>query len=888
MNNQKPTPPAWADRFLSWFCSDELIEEIQGDLHEAYYRRLESQGPRQAKKMFIKDVFRFFRPYAFEKYSRAKQFLPMFNNYFKIAFRNIMHRKSFTGINLFGLAIGVATVMLIGLYLRHEWTYDQQTPSHEQVYRLMNKYREQTYTPMRFLAYAGSSRDTQMRLINHLQGYEDVEIATHFVPSQSAIGSGDQFYVEVDNKRFVAENALYTNTGMSFQDVFPQDFIIGTPETAFSNFNKIILTEPLALKWFGTTWRSQELLGKLLTIRDDIFELGGVIKEVPGNVHYDFNFIIHQERIPSWAAYTYVKLRPGKDITRLVQRINNEVDLIYPGYTKDELSKGISAVALSDIHFTDNTLYEIKPIANRAYLNTFAIIGLVILLIIWTNYTNLSVAMYADRQKELGMRKVMGARPQDISLQLLVEAIVLALLCFPISWLILRGALPYFSVLMDVSFPANVVFDPGFLISLLSLLLLTGVLSGLYPALAYGSRSMLRLFGKRLTSFGGIRYLNFRNVLVTTQFIMIVGLLSMTFFIRQQMNLIQNKDLGFEKEGVLYFNIDGAEKYKQLKQELLKLPEIKDVGANGVPGSDMFNQMTYKLKNTEVTLSDGTEQYLDYGLIKTLKIECPDCIQLDQGKDQMFLINQTAAEKLAKIKGVAQRALIGQTLVTEPEWENEEYGFGIPHTIDGIIDDYKYFSLKYANQPLLINVSKEPAYVYNMIVRADTKNWGATISKIEEAYTGIEKVRPFDFNFLESRLAQLYENEQRSEVLLTLLSLVAIILALMGLAGIVSFIAFSRQKEIGIRKVLGASSGSILFKFNKEFILMMGVATLIAMPLALYLASQWLESFAFRIEPRFWVVLLAGICALFLVVVLVSFKAYRAANCQPIEVLRTD
>lgn len=883
-----PTPPKWADRFLVWFCSEALLEEIQGDLYEAYQYRHRHYGRFTADRLYVADVFRFFKPYAFEKYSRAKQFLPMYNNYFKIALRNILHRKSFTAINLLGLTIGISAVLLIGLYLQNEWSYDQATPGQERIYRLMNRYRAQTYTPMRFDDYNNATPEAQLRLLEHVKQYEEVETATHFVPSQSAIGGGDQFFVEFDNRRFVAENALYTNTGQSFQAIFPQEFLLGSPKEAFYGFNRIILTENTAERWFGRNWADQELIGKPLTIRDEVFDLAGVVPDVPDNRHYDFDFIVHQKSIPSWAAYTYLKLQAGASIASVVAQLNRDVDKVYPGYTEDELSKGITAVALKDIHFTADTLYEIKPVANRAYLTTFGLVGLVILLIIWTNYTNLSVAMYADRQKELGMRKVLGARPEDISFQLLAEAVLLALLCFPFCWLTVRMILPFFNELMALELNVDLLLQARTLLCLLGLLLLTGLFSGLYPALVYGSRPSLHLFGKQLIKFSGNRYFNFRNTLLTGQFIMVVGLLSITWFIYQQMEYVRHKDLGFQKEGIIYFNIDGAEKYTKLKTALTAIPEIRSVGANGVPGSEMFNQLTYKIAQTEVTLSDGTEQYMDYGSLKTLGISCEACKQLDAGREQIYVINRTAAEKLAKIKGVEPNELIGATLITEPEWENEENGFGIPHVIDGIIDDFKYFSLKHPNQSHLLTVSSQPGWAYEMLVRADTDNWPATIKKIEQAYETVETVRPFDFNFLEERLDKLYADERRSGILMGSLSLVAVILALMGLAGIVSYIAQGRQKEIGIRKVLGASSGNILITFNKEFGLLMGIATLIALPLALLLAARWLSGFAFRIQPQAWVVLLAGLGALLLVVLLVTIQARRAALKHPVEVLRSE
>lgn len=888
MINETPKPPVWADKFLNWFVAEDLIEEIQGDLHEAHFHRSQEMGRLQADRLFIADVFRFFKPYAFEKYSRAKQFLPMFNNYFKIAFRNILHRKSFTAINLVGLTFGIAAVMLIGFYLQNELTYDQSAPEHERIYRLHNHYRDQVYTCMRFPKYFNTEAKDQVNLLNWLKGNEEVETACHFVPSNSQIGGGDKYYVETDGEQFLAEKVLYTNTGMDFQAVFPQQFLAGSPESAFTGYDKVTITEKLAKQWFGSDWQTRDILGRNLTIRDENYELAAVIANVPGNVHYEFDWIVHQERIPSWAGYTYFKLKPNASVEPLLARLNQDINQIYPGYSEDVLSKGILSIPLADIHFTSDTLYELKPIANKAYLTTFGIVGLIILLIILTNYTNLSIAMYADRQKELGMRKVMGARSMDISLQLLIEAVLLAMICLPLVGLILYDVIPHFNELMQINIDRNLLFSGTSILVLIGVLALTGILSGIYPALAYGGRSMLGLFGKSKKINFNHRYFNFRNALLTAQFIMVIGLLSLTFFIQQQIDFISNKDLGYQKEGIVYFEIDGAEKYEKLENALLQLPEIEAVGANGVPGSAMYNQMTYKLKDTDVTLSDGTQQYLTLGTVKALGIKCEACKLLEEGKEKIFVINQTAAEKLAKIKGVEPQDLINETFVSEPEWENEEYGYGVHQNIDGIIDDYKFFSLKYPNQSLIVEIVAKPSWVYEMIVRADTDNWQATMQKIENEYEKIETVRPFDYAFLEDRINDLYLEERRSGTLMKGLSLVALILAMMGLAGIVSYIAYSRQKEIGIRKVLGASVGDILVNFNKQFSYMTLLATVIALPASIFLASKWLEGFAFQIEPQFWVVILAGLAALILVVSVVTIQARWAARQHPIDVLKVD
>ncbi len=881
-------PPRWADRFLKWYCSDELLEEIQGDLHEAFRYRAQHFGISRARWMFIVDVLKFFKPYSFEKHSRSKQFLPMFDNYLKIAFRNIPKKKGFTALNLVGLSVGITTVLFVSIYLFHETTYDRVHPSSDQIFRLVNHHRDQMYCPMFFDDYYQSSYETQIKLVNKLRSYEEVDDAAHFVPSSSAIGGGDKYYLNVGERRLIVDDILYTNTGPSFQEIFPQKFLLGSPEYAFYRFDNVVLTEEMAIRVYGKDWREQDIIGTEIKISDESFLVGGVIENVQGNVHYTFDLIVHQERIPSWGAYTYIRLAKGSDIEKVVGRLNREVDQVYPGYTEDVLQNGIQYVKLHDIHITDGMLYELKAVANPAYLRTFGVIGIVILLIIWTNYTNLSIAMYAGRQKELGVRKVLGAQSLDISLQILVEAVLLTLLCLPLSWLMVYILLPQFSVLMELNIDQGVLFQPFTLVFFGGILLLTGIISSFYPALVFSRKSMISLFESKLSKPSNYRYLNFRNGLLMLQFFMLVGLISVTIVIQKQMDFVQSKELGFVKEGVLYFGLNGVEKYKQLRDQLSGIPEIMEMGTGEIPGQEMYNQLTYKMKDTDVTLSDGTHLYTSFDMLKTLQIQCEPCLELEKGKEQVFVINETAAKKLAAIKNITTTELIGETLVTEPEWENDEYGYGVHYKIAGIIDDFNYFSLKYQSQTLLLEVIREPSWVYNMAMKVRTDDWMGTLGSIEAAYNEVEKRRPFDPIFLEDHLNQLYSKEKNAGILASGLSAVAVILAVLGLVGVVGFITLKRQKEIGIRKVFGASVRDILVMINKEYTLIIAISTGVAIPVSMYFADSWLQSFAYRIDPDFWLVLIAGFCTLLLVVVVVVIQSYKSARINPSDSLRYE
>ena len=884
----RPLPPKWADRFLSWFVSEELIEEIQGDLHEAYYHRVQKLGFPAARRAYCRDVFRFFRPYAFEKYSRLKQFSPMYRNYFKIAIRNIWRRKSFTLVNLTALSAGISAVLLIWLFLSHEWSYDQHVPQADRIFRINNQYREQTYSCMQFANFSTSSPEEQTRLVNYLKSFDGVAAAAHFVCSRSAISPQEQYFIQTTGKEIVVNNVLFTNTGADFQAIFPPEYLAGSLQQSLTGPGKMVLSEKIARQLWGEAWLEISLGNTSVAMGDRSYQLTGIVKNPPGNQHFSYDVMVSTDTMPSWGAYTYLKLQPDVDITGLTQQFNRSIDQVYPGYTQDELSKGITYTPLTRIHFETGALYELKPAADLVSLRAFAVIVLIILLVIWTNYANLAMAMYADRQREIGLRKVMGAVSWNISLQLIAEAVLLALLSLPLIVFLVWWTTPYFAGLMDIDMDPLEMWQPRVLLLLLSLLLLTGLFSGLYPALRYSRKAMIPML--KGTPQGGmiIRRLNFRSLTLTVQFTVVVGLLGLAFIIHRQMAFVQQRDLGFNREGILYFPVQTAADYNMVKSRLLDIPGVLAAGVGDVPGNELYNQSTYQLKGQNQVFSDGTEIYTTLDALQTLGIDCPPCKNISEGQSRLFLVNQKAAEQLSGNKMDSAALLTGQTLVLEPEWENEEYGNGIPHTISGILGNFQYFSMRYDHQPLFIHVIAAPRYISNLLVKIDMTraDWYKSLHAIEEVYRSLAPDRPFDAVFLEDRLDQLYQAEKRSGTLMNALSLLALVLAMLGLGAIASYIAFNRQKEMGIRKVLGASSLEVLLLLNKDFMLLTVVSVVLAAPFTLWFGNQWLNNFAFHITPGISHLLAAGLGTALVVAAVVSLRSLRTASQAPVESIK--
>lgn len=662
-------PPKWATKFLHAFVAEELEEEIAGDLLEAYEHRLQNRSKWKADLLYVLDVFRFFKPYSFEKYSRTKQYLPMVKNYFKIAFRNIMNRKGFTSINLIGLTLSIALILIISLFLNYHLSYDAHYPKSDRTYRLENAYRSQRYAPFRFESYYSSDRPTQLKNKQWLESFSAVDQVTYLLQSDAAIGPQDDHFLDFSGDKFICDQLVFTNTAVEFLSIFPQEFLMGSAAAFSRNFQQALLTETTAERIFGEDWQTQNLVGRTFTmdterLEDNNYQLAGVVADPAPNSHFTFNMLTHTHRIPSWAAYTYFTTHEQADLETLQAELNVRYGEIEPNYGQDERYKGAVLQPLTDIHLSQfDILYELRARVNPSILFIFGTVALVILGITLINYTNLSIAMYSHRQKEIGMRKVMGARGQDIIMQLMLEVLLVALISLPLAGLVVYGALPSFNELMDIDIPIAALLSIKTLLIGVLIALGTGLLSGLYPSIIFSRKNLLKLFKAKINQSQGKYHFGLRRALLGVQFVLLVLMLSLTGYVYQQMDFIQSKDLGFEEKGVISIPTQGWEEHTQAKAMLEKLIEIEKVGTGRLPGTNRFNTTTYKLKGQEEIFDDANGISADLSTMRTIGVEHPSFQQLDAGFDRVYLINRTLADQLMTTYDLEEEELIGSTII---------------------------------------------------------------------------------------------------------------------------------------------------------------------------------------------------------------------------------
>jgi len=572
-----------------------------------------------------------------------KQFdlLHLLPNYLKIAFRNFMRRSLYTTINILGLVIGIFSVITVLLYLDYETGFDEFHSKSDQIYRLGQNFRSQGYSVVGFENYWSTSAEQQQIQIEGFRNIAGVENAAQFW-----INDNDWF-VQHGDMKIITDKVLETNTPGSFFAMFDFSFILGDVDQLIGKPNQVVLNASTAEKIFGNEWRSLALAEELL-IADSLYTVAGVIEDIPKNAHFGFNIFLYKQRINYWGARTYLQVTSNADPESVVSRAEEAVTQFNDNIAESPLFGGFLLQPITSIHLESNLLYEIKPPGDKRYLYVFAIIGLVILIITLTNYTNLAIAMNSGRNREIGIRKVMGAARAGISIQFLMEAVVMALLVTPLVIVLLEILLPQFNQFMGVSIDNIFLDQPLSVFILIGIAVIIGILSGLYPAFYLSARKIQELFTRDGIKSGTGNY-SIRKALITVQFALLIGLVSVTYYINQQIDFINSKELGYRTEGILYVELP-SEKYKSYKRRMLQSSLIKTVGTGSFLGRDPFNQTTYKLDQTEIIFDDATAIQMDFdaAIAYGLRTTVDSLLRNPQSApDQLYLVNETARELLA-------------------------------------------------------------------------------------------------------------------------------------------------------------------------------------------------------------------------------------------------
>lgn len=802
----------------------------------------------------------------------------MIKNYFKIAIRNIIKHKSFSFINILGLAIGIACSILILLFVTNELSYDKFHEKADRIYRIAVRASigdtkiNQTY----------SSSITFQKL---LEDFPEIENGVKFLK----IG---RVPVILDKKTFY-ESRFYA-VDSTFYDVFTIPLIQGNPKTVLSNPNTMVVSKNTAIKYFGNT----DAVGKVLIAdfgpEGSIdFKITGVSENVPDNSHFHYDLLVSSASFPTyindpgWSSnnfISYVVLKKGTSKEGVEEKLKEFTRKYMGGERFDKwVAQGnfweYYLQPVTKIHLNSDLNGEFEANGNETYVYIFSVISIIILLIACINFMNLSIAKSSLRAKEVGLRKVVGSSRNKLMRQFLSESVLLSYISLALGIVIVEILLPLYRNLigrqLEIHYFDNFVVIP----SLLAFGLIVGIISGSYPAFFLSSFKPITVFKGNLGSSKGSSWL--KNVLVVFQFTISIFLIIGTLVVYQQLKFFQNQKLGFEKDQVLVVSNPGSlgNNIIPFKEALRKFSSVMDVsGSNTLPGKG-FSNIGFGAEAVDQSFTLNL-CVCDYDFLKTLKLK------LAQGRffSRDFVSDSNAAvlnEKAVELLGWNNP--IGKRI---NNWAQNRGNF----VVIGVIKDYHYESLHHKIRPMALFLSG--GYYTNVerciSVRLNSENISGTIKYIENTWNNFAQNMPFEYSFLDEDFDNLYINEKQTRKLFTIFSCLAIFIACLGLFGLVSFIADRKTKEIGIRKVLGASVSGIVTILNKSFIKLVLIANFIAWPAAWYAMNRWLQNFAYRIKLSWWMFVLAALISLMIALITVSSQTVKAALKNPVNSLRYE
>ncbi len=785
----------------------------------------------------------------------------MFKNHIKIALRNIFNQKLFSFINVFGLAAGIACSILILLWVQDEIGYDTFHENSENIYRVVEN---QFYAGGEIFPVAVTPGPLALALKDE---YPEIIHATRYETRDRTLGYQDNVF---------RERLAYADP--SFLEIFSFPLVVGNPATALSDPYSILLSEKSAEKYFG----KENPVGKTMLVNNKYrVEVRGVFKNVPENSHLQFDFLLpfvfmkeegrNIERWSSNSYYTYVQLQKGIEKETVDEKIKDIIKRNNEGSVTE-----VFLQPMLDIHLYSGSRFaaDIGGHGDIEYVNIFSIVALFVLLIACINFMNLSTARSAKRAKEVGLRRVVGAARYQIVRQFFIESILLTFIALVISIVLVSFLLPAFNDLSGKTINLMEI-DAGIVAGIILLALFTGVLSGSYPAFYLSSFLPAKVLKENYASGKGGAL--FRRALVVTQFALSIILIIGTTVVYRQLNFIQNKKLGFQRENILYLEF-GEKIFNNIetaKSELLKNHDILSVTAStGLPTyyGNSTSSFGWEGKNpNESILMHFVGVDEDY--TKTFNMEMAEgrFYSKEFSADTNSIVVNEAA-----IKVMGMEDPIGKRLSM---WGKE-------FTIIGVLKDFHFKKLDTKIEPLVFRMFTDWSDL--LLVRIAPDNIPNTLNYIKTKLAEIAPKEPFEYFFLDEEFDYLYKSEQRMGKLFSSFSILALLISCLGLFGLASYMAERRTKEIGIRKVLGGSLTNLTYLLTSEFTKLVIFSNIISWPIAYYLMNNWLQNFAYRINIELWFFIGSGLFALLIALLTVFFQTIKAAMVNPVESLKHE
>ncbi len=865
-------PPKYSRRLLRWLISEDLFDDVDGDLTELFHDNIEAHGLAKAKSRYFITVLLSFRNIHLRRKLKYFNPLVMYKNYLKISFRNLSKYKGYSFINIFGLALGMASCLLILLFVNNELSFDGFHEKKSNIYRLDEV---QTFGAVSAQKVALSMYPMGPNLLNDYP--EIVNFTRYWTMGRTLI--------EVENKQHYFKNAVRVDT--SFLEMFDFPLIRGNKEEAFQDLGDVLISESNAKRLFGDA----DPIGQLIDLPTDDFKfkVTGVFEDVPDNSHLQFDALISlrawddERRQNGWGGNylnTYVQLANNVDIEALEAKFD---DFLVRYMDEEALEYyELFLQPLSDVHLGSMDIthdYNNHKKFAQSSVKVFLILAFFVLLIASINFMNLSTARAATRSREVGVRKSIGAFKTQITGQFMVESVLLTLISLLVALGLCFASIKSLTNIIDRDLSLMLFFEPINLGIILGVTIIIGLMSGVYPALFMARFNTV----SALKGSGGAGNKSlFRNVLVVFQYAVAIAIIIGTTVATRQLNFMQNLDLGFEKELTVVMNMfsDTNEKYDILTTELKNQPNVVDVTATTQRLGNNLHQTSMQYR-ADTALIEGSSSFVavDYNFMDFYDMEMIEGRELNKDfamdvAGRSFIVNETLAKELSAS---------GSEVLGMPFSFGGEDTLG---TVVGVVKDFNYNKLNLKVEPLFISRQEWGWSEVNVKIEGD--NITAALQEIQNVWSTLFPQRPFEYEFLDDHIDQMYQSEQQLTKVISVLSGLAIVIASLGLFGLASFTVRQRLKEMGIRKVLGASVGQIVMILSKKFTFLVLIAFIIAVPITYYLMDGWLDSYTYKITIGAVVFLIVGLGSWLMALATVSFQSLRVAKSNPVETLRIE
>ena len=799
----------------------------------------------------------------------------MWKNYLKISFRNLKKRKLYTGINLLGLTIALVSFFVISLYIHHEWSYDRMYSGADRIYKFNQEF------------VSGGERQlvssTPSKLVPTLiEEFPEVETGT-LVFDLSMFSS-----VLVDAGEGNQEESRFAFVDENFYKVFDFEILAGQKGSLLNEPNQVVLTEETAKRYFGS---AQNAEGKSLKIDGKEYQVTGVMEDFPSNSHLYFDFLAsfktHRHgKNPEWSPsnyYSYVKLRPDTDLKTFEEKLPQLVEKHLGAEQKEYgFETAFYTQPVTNIHLGDPTLGSIKPGTDVKYLYIFGIVAILLIAIGIINYVNLATAEATERNKEVGLRKAMGADRSQLFGQFISESMILTIGAAVLSLLIIYLIAPQFIKLGGVPLDLTLLYSGRGIILLAALVLTTGLLAGMYPSVILSGLEPIKALGNKVKIGGGAWV---RKSLVVFQFFVSMGLLIATFVVKSQLEYMQEVNLGYQREHVLAlpYHYNMRKSIETVKQEMLRTGSAESIalaadmpihiqaGYTIFPGGD--NQKEFMIKGYSV----------DKDLVNTIDLT----ILAGENFGERDLSRNAAHDSSMEFPVILNEAALSQ-LGWSPEQavgKKVNYGGSMAY-VKAVVSDFYFNSLHHKVEPLGIFLDPEQANV--LLVKIPAGNPAEHLATLENTWKKMVPDRPFNYKFVDQEYAQLYRSEERVGAIFGLFSGIAILIACMGLFGLVSYVALRRTREIGIRKVLGATQTDVLGVLSVDFARLLAISAALATGFGIWFSGVWLEAFANRTTVGIWPYLSAIFVVLLLAMITIGYRSWKVYTLNPSKTLKSD